>query len=127
RDCELPFGIDELDVKPPDVDALRALYARLELFSLIRRRLPEGAAAAGEPIDAAPDLPRDYVTVLTEAELDAWIERIEAADLVSLDTETNGLDYMRCDLVGLSVSVAENEAAYIPVAHTYPGAPEQLD
>ena len=122
-DCELPFDIDDLAVKAPDLDALRDLYTRLELFSLMRRRLPEAAAA--EPAQA--DTPRNYVTVLTEAELDAWIRRIEAAELVGFDTETNGLDYMRSDLVGLSISVEGYEAAYIPVGHTYPGAPEQLD
>src|SRR5690606_36939191 len=77
-DCELPFDIDDLAVKAPDLDALRDLYTRLELFSLMRRRLPEAAAA--EPAQA--DTPRNYVTVLTEAELDAWIRRIEAAELV---------------------------------------------
>src|SRR5690606_20444863 len=66
-------------------------------------------------------------TVLTKAELDAWIEKIEAAELVAFDTETNGLDYMRAGLVGLSFAVKDHQAAYIPVGHTYPRVPDQLD
>ena len=120
RDVELPLTLDELKPRTPDADRLRTLFERLELRSLLRhvpedQRDPEAEEAAVS-----------YTTVLTEAELEDWAGRIEAADLVALDTETTSLDYMQAEIVGLSVSVEPLSAAYIPVAHRYPGAPEQL-
>jgi len=126
-DCELPFGIDDLRVEPPDVDGLRALYTRLELHSLIKRRLPAAEPGAGPSPDEHAG-PRDYETVLTEARLDAWLERIAGAPLVALDVEADRSDdYMRTALVGLAVSVRPGEAAYIPLAHRDAAAPKQLD
>ncbi len=68
-----------------------------------------------------------YETVLTDAQLDRWIARIEKAELVAFDTETTSLDPMRARLVGLSLSVSPYEACYVPEAHEYAGAPDQLD
>ena len=68
-----------------------------------------------------------YEVILTQAQLDSWIAKINAAEYYAVDTETTSIDYMQAELVGLSFSTAENEACYIPVAHDYPGAPEQLD
>ena len=56
-----------------------------------------------------------------------WLSRIETADVVALDTETTSINYMQAELVGISLSVKRGEAAYIPLAHDYPGAPDQLD
>ena len=70
--------------------------------------------------------PVEYETVLTWERLDAWLQRLLAADLVALDTETTSLDAMRAEIVGVSFSVRPGEAAYVPLAHNYPGAPEQL-
>jgi DNA polymerase-1 len=67
-----------------------------------------------------------YDTVLTWEAFDAWFIKLQAADLVALDTETTSLDEMRAEIVGLSFSVTPGEAAYIPLAHTYPDAPAQL-
>ncbi len=67
-----------------------------------------------------------YDTIFTSEVLDAWLAKIEAADLVALDTETTSLDEMRAEIVGLSFSVTPGEAAYIPLTHDYPGAPTQL-
>ncbi|MFZ6873753.1 DNA polymerase I [Undibacterium sp. Di27W] len=74
---------------------------------------------------AAP-VQHNYETVLTEAALDAWLERINAARLTSVDTETTSLEPMTAQLVGISLCCEVGHAAYIPVAHNYPGAPEQL-
>ncbi len=68
----------------------------------------------------------NYETVTTWAQLDHWLARLAAADLVALDTETTSLDAMKAELVGLSLSVKPGEAAYIPLAHNGPGAPAQL-
>src|SRR5690606_5024780 len=125
-DCDLPFGIEDLKVQAPDIDALRALYSRLELFSLIKRRLPEPEPGAVPPPDEA-ETPRNYETVLTEAHLDAWIERITHAPLVALDVEADRSEYMRAALVGLAFSVQPGEAAYVPLAHQPTAAPEQLE
>jgi DNA polymerase I len=67
-----------------------------------------------------------YETVLTWESFDTWLAKVEAADLVAVDTETTSLDEMHAEIVGISLSVAPGEAAYIPVAHIYPGATEQL-
>ena len=67
-----------------------------------------------------------YETVLTWEMFDTWLAKVMAADLVAVDTETTSLDEMRAEIVGISLSVAPGEAAYIPVKHIYPGAAEQL-
>jgi DNA polymerase I len=67
-----------------------------------------------------------YETILTEAQLAAWLEKILAAELVCVDTETTGLDMMNAQLVGMSFAITPHQAAYLPLAHIYPGAPDQL-
>ncbi|OJX02533.1 MAG: DNA polymerase I [Burkholderiales bacterium 70-64] len=84
-----------------------------------------GSAAPGEGASAA-DAGLDYETVLEAGQLERWIARIESAALVALDTETTSLDPMRAELVGLSLSVEPFQACYVPLAHRYTGAPEQL-
>ncbi|NLD70168.1 MAG: DNA polymerase I [Limnobacter sp.] len=93
-----------------------------------------GAAAATEASEAsaAGDAARShpvpvYETIVSDEQLDRWIERIRAAELVAIDTETTSLDPMRAELVGLSLSVRPWEACYVPVAHRYTDAPAQLD
>ena len=68
-----------------------------------------------------------YQAILNHEQLDAWLEKILAADLVCLDTETTGLDVMEAQLVGISFAITPHEAVYLPLAHVYPGAPDQLD
>ncbi|MBN1237804.1 MAG: DNA polymerase I [Gammaproteobacteria bacterium] len=125
RDCELPLGFDALTVKPPREEELRELYQRLELTSLLRRRLPQPPAGA-EPAPDPDDVERRYDIVLTERALDEWLETVTSAPIVAVDTATTGVDYMRAELVGLSLSAEPGRAAYIPIGHRYPGAPEQL-
>lgn len=86
-----------------------------------------GEGPAEAPVAAAEVQPTHYETVLTEAQLEGWIEKIMAADLVAFDTETTSLDPGQAELVGISLSVEPWAACYIPVAHRYPGAPDQLD
>ncbi len=83
------------------------------------------APAAGT-LDPALSVPGEYETVLTAEQLQAWVERLQQADLISFDTETDALDAMRARLVGISLAVEPGRAAYIPVGHDYPGAPVQL-
>ncbi|MGL6071191.1 DNA polymerase I [Craterilacuibacter sp.] len=76
---------------------------------------------------AAPVLARDYQMVTTVQQLDAWLDKVMAADVVSLDTETTSLDPMAARIVGISLSVTAGEAAYLPLKHDYPGVADQLD
>ncbi|RRU02643.1 DNA polymerase I, partial [Stenotrophomonas sp. 278] len=82
--------------------------------------------SAPAPLDPALAAPGEYETVLTTAQLQAWVARLDAAELIAFDTETDALDAMKANLVGISVAVEPGRAAYIPVGHTYPGAPAQL-
>ncbi len=82
--------------------------------------------AQGALFAADPPPEKRYETVLTEAQFDAWIARINAAPLTAVDTETTSLEAMRAQLVGISLCCEPGHAAYIPLAHRYPGAPEQL-
>jgi DNA polymerase-1 len=68
-----------------------------------------------------------YTTILSEAQLDEWLAKIQAAELTALDTETDSLDEMVARIVGISFSVAVGEAAYIPLRHEGMDVPEQLD
>jgi DNA polymerase-1 len=77
-------------------------------------------------VEEAPLRPTHYETVLTLDALERWLTLVQAADLVAVDTETTSLDEMRAEIVGISLCVVAGEAAYIPLAHRYPGAPEQL-
>ncbi len=119
-DLELDVGPDSLDLGEPDKDRLLELYQRLELSSLLRR-------IDAKPANNTPSADVSYETVLTEKALNKWLKRIEKAKLVALDTETTSLDYMEAEIVGISLCVETGTAAYIPLAHSYPGAPDQLD
>ncbi|MDH3417961.1 MAG: DNA polymerase I [Gammaproteobacteria bacterium] len=119
-DLELDVEPNGLRIGEPDEQRLLELYKRLELSSLLRR-------VDRKPEDDTPRPDVSYETVLTETALRPWLERVEKAKLVALDTETTSLDYMEAEIVGISLCVEPGTAAYIPLAHSYPGAPEQLD
>jgi DNA polymerase-1 len=125
---ELETGPRGLQPGPADVGKLRDGYTRLE-FTRWLRELENGASATGaaERSDAGQSTPTRYETILTEARLDAWLTRLEAATQFAFDTETTSLNYMAARIVGVSFAVTAGEAAYIPLAHDYPGAPEQLE
>jgi DNA polymerase-1 len=129
-DVALEPRVEQLRQGPADHDTLRGLYRRYEFKSLLRL-LPEPALSMDAPV--APDTAADreqspaYQIVLTQAELDVWLERLRQAELFAFDTETTGLDYMQARVVGVSFAVEPFVAAYVPLAHDYPGAPEQLD
>ncbi len=111
---------DELVPVAPDLNKLRELYRRLELNRLLKT-LPEEQSTTTAPENTI------YETILSDTQLDEWLVKIEAAELVAFDTETTSIDYMEAELVGLSFAVEEGQAAYLPVAHCYEGAPKQLD
>jgi DNA polymerase-1 len=135
-DLELPLQPEELQPAAPDLKQLRALYERYELRSLLRQL--EGAAGAEEGVQpppptasaataTVPKVPRHYETITTWPDLERWLERLRWAPLMSFDTETTSLDYMRAEIVGVSFCVEPGFAAYVPLQHDYAGAPEQLE
>ncbi|WP_454828295.1 DNA polymerase I [Pseudoxanthomonas wuyuanensis] len=87
----------------------------------------KSSGAGDETPDAALSAPGEYETILTQDQLDAWLQRLRQAERFAFDSETDSLDPMRANLVGLSFCVAPGKAAYLPLAHDYPGAPAQLD
>jgi len=147
-DVELPLPYTALSVPAQDKDQLRSLYERFEFKSWLRE-LSTPSPLQGEGRDGgssrtestpSPALPLpggggsdavpssgQYEKLLTDAQLDAWLEKLLAAELVCVDTETTGLDMMNAQLVGMSFAITPHEAAYLPLAHVYPGAPDQLN
>ncbi|MDJ0908884.1 MAG: DNA polymerase I [Woeseiaceae bacterium] len=122
RDVDLPVGIEDLEAADADIPALRGIYAHYELRTLLKQL----DGSEDEPDAPAEEEKGDYETVLDWASFDRWLDKVTSADLVAFDTETTSLDYMSAELVGVSLSVEPGSAAYIPVAHDYPGAPDQL-
>ncbi len=139
-DVALDRRYDELAAPAADDAQLRILFERFGFKSWLREVAGEAPAkkerapATGEPRRfeqaALPTMANDafsYEAILTEAQLDAWLHKLMAAPLVSIDTETTGLDEMTAQLVGISFSIDAHHAAYLPLAHHYPGAPEQIN
>jgi DNA polymerase-1 len=125
-EVELPYEIDELTRKPIDSAELRPLLSEFGFTTWLKALGSETAA----PSVAAPDTfagKAEYETVLTEEQFERWLEKLEKAELFAFDTETTSLDYSKAQIVGVSFAVESGHAAYVPLAHDYPGAPEQLD
>jgi DNA polymerase-1 len=125
REVALESAVDALRPVPADTAALRDWFQKLEFRRWLEELDSDPAAADADSTDTRPTA--DYETVLTGAQLDAWLERIKAAGLFAFDTETTSLDYMAARIVGVSFAVTAGEAAYVPLAHDYPGAPAQLE
>ena len=120
-DLELVQSVQDLTPAKPDIDGLRKLYQRLEMNSLLRK-LPE----TEEMVAVAEPIRGNYQTIFSQKDFSAWLKKLEKAKLIAFDTETDSLDYMNAQIVGLSFAIKKGEAAYVPVAHDYPGAPDQL-
>ncbi|MEO7937373.1 MAG: 5'-3' exonuclease H3TH domain-containing protein, partial [Burkholderiaceae bacterium] len=149
-DCDLDewvSGLPSLETirfGEPDVDGLKQFYETYGFKGLARTVAAATAEAtstdAGDTLfDASavtalidPDtvnavaVPTHYETIVDWDRLDAWIARLRSAPLAAVDTETTSLDEMRAEIVGVSFSIEPGEAAYVPLAHAYPGVPDQL-
>jgi DNA polymerase-1 len=130
-----PESMDGLVPREVDRDGLLAFYERFGFKAWKRELEAQGAAAASPaaagspaaaPQPAAPAPTREVETVLTRDALARWVERLRSAELVALDTEADTPDPVRARIVGLSLSPAPGLAAYLPLGHNYPGAPDQL-
>ena len=128
-DLDLPLSPTELACAPMDVPALRAVLKDLEINSWLRQldASDDPAPVATAPPPEANPAPRRYETLLTETDLDRWLDKLATADLFAFDTETTSLDYTQARIVGVSFAVTPGEAAYVPLAHDYPDMPAQLD
>ena len=146
-DLELPVDTAGLTRRAADTEQLRAIYAALELRTLLAQL--EGAASATSittdaaaatvavevtlAVPADPEaaalaaIARQYETVLDQESLDRWCRALSNAEVFAFDTETTSLDYMNTEIVGLSFCIEPGLAAYVPLGHDYAGAPPQLD
>jgi DNA polymerase-1 len=122
KDVDLDVTVDDLEATEADIGSLRELYGHYELRSLLRL-LDE---QADEPAAPAPEEQGEYETILSWDAFDRWLRKINTSKLTAFDTETTSLDYMEAEIVGFSLAVEAGEACYVPVAHDYPGAPDQL-
>ncbi|MBS9764015.1 DNA polymerase I [Pseudomonas mosselii] len=130
-DVELDVEVDALVCGEPDREALLALYTEMEFKSWVaevQRSAPQaGGSVAADVEPVVERVEPKYETILDQARFDAWLEKLRQAPLFAFDTETTGLDAQQAQLVGLSFAVEPHEAAYVPLAHDYEGAPAQLD
>jgi DNA polymerase-1 len=147
---QLEVTPEQLGAGAPDVPRLRELYSRMDMRALLKSLgpqvepgVPEGSTeidlvvaetvtVSGPEVAAAVAVintpaPRDYHKVMSEEAFDAWLKKLKGAPLISFDTETDSLDYMKAHIVGVAFAVTAREAAYVPLGHDYPGAPHQLD
>ncbi|HVR82045.1 MAG TPA: DNA polymerase I [Luteimonas sp.] len=146
-DVALELPASALKLRERETEALRALYTRYGFNAALReldgkptpaasgarssvRGTEAGYARATAAVEAGLDpalsAAGEYETVLTREQLDAWVAKLQAADEFAFDTETDSLDALRANLVGLSLAVESGKACYIPLAHDYPGVPAQL-
>ncbi|MFK9099213.1 DNA polymerase I [Pseudomonas guariconensis] len=129
-DVPLDIEVEALVCGEPDRDALLALYTEMEFKSWIAE-VQRDAAQAGDVVAPPPasqaKIEPKYETILDQARFDVWLDKLRQAPLFAFDTETTSLDAQQAKLVGLSFAVEPYEAAYVPLAHDYEGAPTQLD
>ncbi|WP_020406027.1 DNA polymerase I [Hahella ganghwensis] len=133
-DVDLPENLEDIQPKEANSESLLKLYKEYEFKNWIRE-LESGTAPEAAPPESSENSERgtkkeavkaDYQTVLTEEDFNQWLERLQSAELFAFDTETTSLNYMEAEIVGVSFSIESGQAAYVPVAHDYMDAPEQL-
>ena len=135
-DCDLGLEAEDLISRAPDTEALVALFRELEFKTWLEALLTgnDGATDLAAPTDegGAPEVCRAsdaiaVTTIVDQTTLDEWLSRLSTATLFAFDTETTSLNYMIAEVVGVSFALEAGAAAYVPLAHDYPGAPDQLD
>jgi DNA polymerase-1 len=128
--CDVPLSQEpsQLQLKPFNFNELYALYSKLEFEQLLTELLKIFPNAdRNNSLGTKAEIPKkQYHTLLTQTDFDNWLTRLNDATLFAFDTETTGLDYLDAQIVGVSFAVQAGEAAYVPLAHDYLGAPQQL-
>lgn len=130
-DVELDIHLEDIKNQPQDTEALLELFKKLEFRSWISE-LQSSESASISDNDAIAEASKNtteqhYETILEQQQWQAWLDKLQKADLFAFDTETTSLDYLDARIVGVSFAVKAGEAAYLPLKHDYPGAPDQLD
>ncbi len=120
RDLALDQAPTDLKPSAPTLETLRELYTWIESSRLLDTLGEMDEKQEQTAVETA------YETILTQADLDRWLDQLQQAEIFALDTETTSLDYMQAEIVGISFSIEPGVAAYLPLAHSYPGAPKQL-
>ncbi|MCW8825830.1 MAG: DNA polymerase I [Gammaproteobacteria bacterium] len=126
KDEALTTDIEALKPSKADTERLKQLYSEYEFKTWLRELLEAEQKGIDTPLitdEAEPE----YEMITEQPHLDEWLEKLRQAELFAFDTETTSLNYMDALIVGLSFAVEQGRAAYLPLAHSYPGAPEQLD
>ena len=127
-DVDLPLHFADLVPTEPDVAVLGKFYREFEFKSWLEEVEPVGgdndAVGANEVVQEQVET--DYDLILDEGQLSEWVQRLSEQKLFAIDTETTSVNYMDAELVGFSFAVSPGRAAYLPVAHDYPGAPDQI-
>ncbi len=131
-DCDLALAEGDLVSKPADREALISYFTELEFKAWLSELLgADDTSIVPNAVDDAPTEPQEQqlevVTITEWDQFNAWLSTLSAAPLFAFDTETTSLNYMQADIVGLSFAVEPGRAAYVPLCHDYPGAPEQLN
>jgi len=139
-DLNLPYSIEDLKQQPMDKAELKNLLAELGFSSWLKildasPELSTGSSATpgtvavevAQPEDKPAKIDSNYETILTEQHFNDWLTQLEQAELFAFDTETTSLDYSKAQVVGVSFAVTPGKAAYVPLAHEYPGVPDQLN
>ncbi len=134
-DVELDQTAGELQPKEADVETLTELYQKFELKRLLADLQSGGKSSSSKTESAESDdelvnesnIDTEYDIILDKASFEQWLTKLKSAEYFSFDTETTSVNYMKAELVGVSFAVEVGKAAYVPVAHDYTGAPEQLD
>jgi len=121
-DVELDKKPEELQLQPADTNSLKDLYTEFELKSWLTELGGESTGAS----TTDSNVETDYQTVFNQKDFESWLKQLKEADMFAFDTETTSLNYMQARVVGVSFSIEPGKAAYVPFAHDYEGAPEQL-
>ena len=130
--CDLALDMTLADLVPtePNEDELRKYFKEFEFKSWLQELDSSDAASETVAIDderpANSAVETDYDLILDEDHLQRWVALLEGQELIAVDTETTSIDYMKAELVGFSFAISPGRAAYLPVAHDYPAAPDQI-
>ena len=126
-DLNLPYTMEDLKRQPTDLSELKSLVSALGFSSWLKALDNQVATVIVEEPPVVVEMECHYETILTEQHFKEWLTRLEQADLFAFDTETTSLDYSLAQIVGVSFAVSPGSAAYVPLAHDYPGVPDQLN
>jgi len=125
-DLDLPYDMDYLKRNTIDNDALKIVLAELGFLSWLKT-LDNHVESIIVEEEKPAIIESTYETIFTHQHFNQWLERLENAQLFAFDTETTSLDYSKAEIVGVSFAVTPGKAAYVPLAHHYTGAPDQLN